>query len=348
MINYRDDLHRALEGMDLTPLRGKAMLITGATGLVGACLADMLLYADERFGLNLRLTGTCRDASRAAGRFDGMTLIERDAALPCEGLGRYDYVVHAASNAHPLVFSLDPVGTMMANVLGTRNLLEHQRATGGGRLLLISTGEIYGENPAVSDGFSEDDFGRIDPMNPRSCYPESKRAAETLCASYVSQYGLDAAAARLCYVYGPTVSPSNSRADAQFLRNALAGEDIVLKSAGSQIRSYCYVADAAAALLTILLRGQRGQAYNVASRESVCSIREYAETLAQLAGVRVTFDLPPEAERRGYSAVTRAVQNPSKLEALGWRARWTLREGLKSTLAALGRAPKNIETERLG
>ena len=110
--------------------------------------------------------------------------------------------MHAASNAHPSAFSADPVGTMRANLLGVMRLLEGLRA-GGRRLLFVSTGEIYGENPAVTGGFREDDFGRIDPMNPRSCYPESKRAAETLCASYASQYGLDCVVARLCYVYGP-------------------------------------------------------------------------------------------------------------------------------------------------
>ena len=161
-------------------------------------------------------------------------------------------------------------------------------------------------------------------MNPRSCYPESKRAAETLCASYVQQYGLDCVVARLCYVYGPTVVPGNTRADAQFLKKALAGEDIVLKSDGAQLRSYCYVADAVRGLLAVLLSGARGEAYNVAARGGAHTIREYAETLARLAGVRVAFDLPPEAERRGYSAVTRAVQNPAKLEGLGWSARVSL------------------------
>ena len=149
------------------------------------------------------------------------------------------------------------------------------------------------------------------------------------------QFGADAVVARLCYIYGPTIAPANSRADAQFLRRALAGEDIVMKSAGSQLRSYAYVADAVSALLTVLLRGETGRAYNVANRESTHTIREYAETLAKLAGVRVTFELPPEAERQGYSTVTRAVQNPARLEALGWKPFAPLEEGLRHTLDVL-------------
>ena len=167
-------------------------------------------------------------------------------------------------------------------------------------------------------------------MLPRACYPESKRAAETLCASYAAQYGVDALVARLCHVYGPTFTASNSRADAQFIRKALAGEDIVMKSTGSQVRSFCYVADAVNALLT-LLAGAKGQAYNVANRASVASIRQYAETLADIAGVKVVFDVPPEAEKAGYTKITRAVLNPAKLEGLGWTPRYDLRQGLEAT-----------------
>lgn len=335
---YRQDLAAVRAAApSLEPLRGRTVLITGATGLVGAFLTDALALASREEGLELKLVAVSRDAERARARFaewDSVRAISMDLTRPGK-LPEADFIVHAAANAHPAAFSADPVGTMLGNFEGVRALLEQLRAQGHGRLLFLSTGEIYGENPSILEGFSEGDFGKIDPMNPRSCYPESKRAAETLCASYVRQYAVDAVAARLCYTYGPTVTPGNSRADAQFLRRALAGEDVVLKSAGSQVRSYCYAADAAGALLSILLSGASGEAYNVANRGSVASIREYAETLARLAGVRVTFDLPTDAERQGYSVVTRAVQRPDKLEALGWRPRFSLEEGLEHTLKIL-------------
>ncbi len=337
---YVSDLSRELDGLSgLDALRDSTIMITGATGMVGAAVTDLLGLANDKLGLNLHILALCRNVERAKARFAHLSCVEPlacDLTKPLSDLPRADYILHAASNAHPMAFSADPVGTMQSNILGTMNLLSHLAATGGRRLLFVSTGEIYGENPAVKDGFSEDSFGRIDSMNPRSCYPESKRAAETMCASYVRQFGADAVVARLCYIYGPTIAPDNSRADAQFLRKAMAGENIMMKSEGLQMRSYCYVADAAAALLTILLRGECGQAYNVANRNSEHSIREYAYTLAELAGVEVVFDLPPEAERAGYSTVTRAIQNPAKLEALGWRAATVLKEGLKHTLEILG------------
>ena len=303
-------------------LRGKTIAVTGATGLIGGSFLRIL----SGLGLGLRLIGLCRSPEKL--RIPGVEAVQYDARA---GLPDFeaDFILHAASNAHPLAFSADPVGTMQANLLGTMRLLEKIR--GGGRLLLCSTGEIYGEAPAL-DAFSETSFGAVDPMRARACYPESKRAAETLCAAYHAQYGCDALVARLCYVYGPDITPENSRADAQFLRKARAREDIVLKSPGSQLRSYCYVADAVSALLTILLKGEAGQAYNVANPASVCSIREYAQTLADLAGVSLRFELPPEAEKQGYSTVSRAVLDPAKLMQLGWEGRYDLREGLWRTL----------------
>lgn len=336
---YLRDVDRAIQALpDVQKLRSARILITGATGLVGAFLTDCLLALSDQNALDLRLYALCRNAARAKERFgERVNAIVADVSEAI-ALPECDYIIHAASNAHPKAFSADPVGTMLANILGVRNLLEHLRAQGHGRLLFVSTGEIYGDNPAIRDGFSETDFGKIDSMNPRACYPESKRAAETLCASYLSQYRVDSVVARLCYVYGPTITNENSRADAQFLRNALSKTDIIMKSAGAQVRSYCYVADAARALITILSGGESGSAYNVANRAAVRSIREYAEALAKVAGVQVKFETPEDAEKRGYSTVSRAVQKPDRLEALGWKPLFSFEEGIEHTFRIIEEA----------
>ena len=330
---YLQDLENLCDRLgDVSRLKGARVLVTGVTGMIGSCMADALTVLNARQNLGMTLLGASRNPGRSAGRFPGVHLVAADLAAPDAQLPEADLIVHAASNAHPAAFSADPVGTMLGNIQGTHTLLEQLRRAGRGRLLFTSTGEIYGENPAITDGFSESDFGKVDSMNPRACYPEGKRASETLCASYARQYGVDAVVARLSYVYGPTLSDANTRADAQFLRKALSGQDIVLKSTGAQVRSYTYVTDAIAGLLTIALRGETGEAYNVASRMGTVSIREYAETLARLAGVNVVFDLPSEQERAGFSAVTRAVQKPDKLEALGWKPCVSFEEGLRRTL----------------
>ena len=331
---YEKSLAAATEGVKLD---GANILVTGATGLIGSFLVDALARMNGARGAKIDIYAAGRSEAGVRARFGTLAdapyfhYVPYDATKPVRLGFAPDIVVHAATSAHPMAYSTDPVGTMQANLLGAINLLEVLRAQGRGRFLMLSTGEVYGENPDLPEGFSETDHGWIDPMKPRACYPESKRAAETLCAAYAAQYGVDALVARLCHVYGPTFTPSNSRADAQFIRKALAGEDIVMKSTGSQVRSFCYVADAVRAILTLLEKGEAGQAYNVANRDSVASIRRYAGTLADIAGVRLTFDLPPEAERAGYTRITRAVLNPAKLEGLGWRPKYDLRAGLEQT-----------------
>lgn len=333
---YDGDLKAACAGLE-DVFAHKRFLITGATGLIGSFLVDALMHMDR--GVTVYAAGRSEAGMRA--RFGAIMddpdfhYVPYDAARPVDFGFDVDYIVHAACSAHPMAYSTDPVGIMKANVFGTMQLLEVLRTQPGARMIFLSTGETYGENPDLPEGFREGDHGWIDAMNPRSCYPESKRAAETLCACYAAQYGADAQVARLCHVYGPTLTATNSRADAQFLRNALSGQDIVMKSTGAQVRSWCYAADAVKAILTLLHRGERGGAVNVANRHSVHSIREYAQTLAEVGGVSLRFDLPPAVEQAGYTKITRAVLNPEKLEGLGWSAGYDLRTGLEHTYLCL-------------
>jgi nucleoside-diphosphate-sugar epimerase len=299
-------------------LSGKTVLVTGATGLIGAEVVSALSAA------GCEVISAVRDLSRAAGR-----AVLYDAERPLDFDFPVDYIVHAASGAHPLAYARDPAGVMRQNVYGTMNLLDYARDRGA-RFLFLSSGEVYGLSPAPEAGFPEAFAGELQTMDPRACYPESKRCAETMVASWAGQYGTDALVARLCHVYGPSISPANSRADAQFLRDALAGRDILMKSAGDQVRSFLYARDASRAILLLLERGEAGQAYNVAGR-FVHSIREYAQTLADVAGVRLRFENPDDVEKAGYSKVRRAVLNPSRIESLGFRAEYGLAKGLKET-----------------
>ena len=303
--------------MDLT---GKTVLITGATGLIGSQLVDSFTEAGAE------VISAVRNTSRAKGRY-----VQYDAAAPLGFDMPVDHIIHAACSAHPVAYSTDPAGVMRANLIGTMNLLDYACAHNA-RLIFLSSGEVYGNEPAAEAGFTETDIGRTDTMNARSCYPESKRAAETMVAAWAKQYGCDAVVARLCHVYGPSITPTNSRADAQFLRKALAGEDIIMKSAGTQVRSFMYVKDAAQAIMLLCEKAAAGEAYNVSNRSSVASIREYAGTLARIAGVKLTFENPDDIEAAGYSKVSRAVLDPAKLENLGFEARYSLEEGLKETL----------------
>lgn len=330
------DIRICEECVPLEELRGRRILIAGAGGLIGSALVSLLLALDRKPGLSIDVYALGRDKAALERRFSRYIGTEKfhieaaDVAEYAPADIRPDLIIHGASPASPVAYARTPVDVMRANFLGALRLLELARESGG-RLLFASSGEIYGSSDDPDAAFTEEACGFIDPMRVRSCYPESKRAAETLCAGYWAQFGVRAMAARLCYVYGPSIAESNTRADAQFLRDAVSGRDIVMKSRGTQVRSYCYVKDAAIALLSILLKGRPGQAYNVAAPASAASIREYAETLAEIAGVKVAFALPSEEEARGFTPVQRAVLDPGKLEALGWKAVYSLRDGLYDT-----------------
>lgn len=306
-------------------LKDKTFLITGANGLIGSYMIDYLTF------IGAKVYAMSRSLEKLKNRFfnnTNITFIEQDLTKPFIFNIPCDYVVHTASNCHPLSFSTDPVGTMKANLFGTMNLLDYIKQYGG-KFLYLSTGEIYGNN--IDHAFTENDLGIVDTKISRSCYPESKRAAETLCISYNAQYNINVNIARLCFVYGPTITDTNSRADAQFLRNAICGEDIVLKSKGEQKRTYCYVADAVSALLYILLYGDKNGFYNIANPNSIVSVKEYAEILAEIAGVELQFELPDAVEAKGYSKQADSILDSSKLQQLGWKPLYNFKEGIKHT-----------------
>lgn len=334
-------------GDDFIPgLLSKRILVTGAAGLVGSSLIDLLLEIDRTFGADMEIWALGRRKHALESRFSSylssalnLHVVEGDVGSITLPDIEPDYIVHAASPSHPLAYSQTPVEVMKANLMGTVNMLELAKDAGA-RLLFISSGEIYGTGGMGDHAFQERDYGYIEITDPRSCYPESKRAAETLCASYHAQYGADTVVARLCHVYGPAITDRNSRADAQFLRNVRNQEDIVMKSPGTQVRSFCYVKDAVAGLLYILLRGESGGAYNVANRHSVATVREYAEALALSAGVNIRDEFPSKVEAGGYSKVSRAVLDAGKLEGLGWRPEYSLEDGIADMLAEIRGKPK--------
>lgn len=314
-------------------LRNKNILITGASGLICSSFIDLLMRYNEQ-GTHISIYAMSRNEKYVHKRFEAywgnplFSFICHNVIEPFSLDIPFDYMVHGASNASPKRYATDPVGTMKSNLGGGSNLLELAKEKKA-RLLYISSGEVYGEGDG-SD-FTEDYSGYVDCLNPRACYPSSKRASETLCVSYKEQYGVDVVIARPCHIYGSDIE-RDDRAFAQFLRKAKAGEDILLKSDGSQVRSYCHVDDCASALLYILLRGINGKAYNIANRDSVLSIKELAELIAQTVGVKIMYDIPSNSESKGYSKVQRAVLDSSLLESLGWRPQISLKEGLRRVL----------------
>lgn len=334
MSSYKEDVLQIFE-QDLPwgKLSGANILVTGATGLIGGCLVETLMMNPKR---DYQVFASGRNEERARKRFkdyaddSAFHFVKYDVMKPLDSEVHFDYIVHAASNANPKFYATQPVEVMKANIDGVSNLIDYGINHGMKRFLYVSSGEVYGEG----DGrvFTEDYSGYVNCATPRACYPSSKRAAETLCVAYATEYGVDVVMARPCHIYGPHFTDQDNRVYAQFIRNVLRGENIVMKSTGEQFRSWCYVVDCVSALLHILLKGKCGEAYNIADGESNISIRELADTIAIIGGKEVVIDLPDADEKRGFNVVTKSVFSVEKLAILGWKPVNHIIQGITNTI----------------
>ena len=338
---YVEDLSIALShSIGIEQLGNKRVLITGATGTIGSFIADMLVLYNKNANANIRIYVVGRNIERLKERYSSFDVqpvitLEYDVNSPIQFDVPVDFVIHAAGNAHPAAFNSDPVGTIMGNIIGTYNLLEYMQNHAGKRLLYVSSGEVYGQGNLKLDEFQENYAGYLDISSPRSCYPSSKRVTENLCASYSKQYGLETVVVRPCHTYGPVITSTDNRANAQFIRNALNGENIIMKSAGSQIRSYNYIADCASAILTVLVYGTSGEAYNIANPNVKISIADLAKIIAKTAGKQVLFVDPNAVDLANRSPITKQVLNCKKIEALGWTSAYTVEKGITNTIRIL-------------
>ncbi|MBP3495886.1 MAG: NAD-dependent epimerase/dehydratase family protein [Clostridia bacterium] len=324
-------------------LKNSTIMISGAGGLIGSLVIDAIMYKNKQEGLNCTVLALGRSKERAKEKFssywelDTFSFIEQDINKPLdnEKTPKADYIVHLASNTHPLQYSTDPIGTINTNIIGTANLLEFASYSSSKRVLFASSNEIYGENRGDVELFDEHYCGYIDSNTLRAGYPESKRCGEAMCQAYIKQKGLDVVIARLTRSYGPTMLMSDSKAISQFIKKGIAGENIVLKSEGNQYYSYTYVSDAVCGLLTVLLNGECGQAYNIADQKSDIRLKDLAKIISDFSGTKVVFELPDETERAGYSTATVARLDGSKIRKIGWEAKYDIKSGLERTLSIL-------------
>jgi nucleoside-diphosphate-sugar epimerase len=346
---YMEDV-RYVAGLNLPweKLRKSSVMITGATGLIGSFLVDVLMYKNISEDMGCILYPVSRTEKRAKERFAGYldrpefkyrALDINDASGDWEDIvpegETLGYMIHLASNTHPVAYATDPIGTIYSNIIGTANLLNFADSHHTVRCAFASSNEIYGENRGDTELFDEDYCGYIASNTLRAGYPESKRCGETLCQAYIRQKGMDIVIPRFTRSYGPCMLMSDTKAISQFIRRGIAGEDIVLKSEGMQYYSYTYVADAVAGLLYVLLKGECGQAYNISDERSDIRLKDLAKLIADCAGKKVVFELPDELERAGYSTATIARLDGAKLKTLGFEARYGIEEGISRTIDIL-------------
>jgi nucleoside-diphosphate-sugar epimerase len=321
-------------------LAGKTVLVTGANGFLPAYLVESFLLANQKYGLGLKVLGLVRNAERAKKRFghhverNDLSFVVQDVTKPLSTDEKIHVIIHAASQASPKYYGVDPVGTLAANTLGTANMLEAARRNQVERFLYFSTSEVYGRDPGTVPT-EEKSYGYLDPTDVRSCYAEGKRAGETMCVSWKHQYGVPSVIVRPFHTYGPGMDLSDGRVFADFVNDVVNGRDIVMMSDGLAQRAFCYLADATLGFLTVLLRGAAGEAYNIGNDRAEISIVELAELLVGLfpdKGLRVVRKAA--APNSGYlpSQVMRNCPDIAKAKALGWEPTTSLEEGFSRTI----------------
>lgn len=318
-------------------------MLSGATGLIGSFLIDVILEKNINADLNCTVYALGRNEEKAKARFSKFAddphfvFIPYDVKLPLvrDDIDTVDYILHLASNTHPMLYSTDPIGTITTNIIGLQNLLDFAIEHHTTRFSFASSNEVYGENRGDVELFDEDYCGYINCNTLRAGYPESKRCGEALCQAYKVQKGLDVVVTRFTRSYGPTMIMSDTKAISQFIRKCITGEDIVLKSEGTQYYSYTYMADAVSGLLWILLAGESGEAYNIAEEHSDIMLKDLAAIIAGINGKKVVFEIPDAVETAGYSKATKARLNGQKLLELGWKPKYDIKSGMERTIRIL-------------
>jgi nucleoside-diphosphate-sugar epimerase len=331
---YIEDVNNAKDLPGLERLYGKRFLVTGATGMIGSHLIDVLMTLP---GVEVVAVGRSREkAEKRLGEYFSDTrfsFLEQDVKQPfCDSL-RVDYIVAGASNTHPVFYSTYPIDTIMTNVLGTKNALD-LAVRCGAEVLFTSSTEIYGESREEAP-FKEGDTGKLDLSKARSCYTEAKRVSEALCQSYISEHSVSVKIGRLSRVFGPTMLLNDSKASSQFLLKAVHNEDIVLKSEGNQFFSYTYVTDVVKAMLTLLLQGEVGVPYNVSVDACNIKLKDFAGICAAHSHRKVVFDLPDEVERKGYSVAQYSILDNAKIRSIGFVPHYTIEDAIHRTIDIL-------------
>ena len=304
-------------------LKNKMILITGATGLIGYTLVNALLYANKERALNLKVLALVRDKDRATERFkahidDASLSLIHGCVEELPRIGQaVDYIVHGASQTASKAFVLQPVETIMTALKGTANLLELAKEKAVSGMVYLSSMEVYG-HPKKGHKVTENEIGALTPLNVRNSYPISKIQCENLCYAYAKEYGMPVMTVRLTQTFGPGVNYNDGRVLAEFAKCVAEKRDIVLKTKGKTAHSYLYTADAVTAILTVLLKGAAGQAYNAANENTYCSIAEMAEKVAAQGGIKVRYEIEDET-KNGYPKPSYIELDTSLLQQLGWR-----------------------------
>lgn len=337
-----EDIGKLLESnLDFELLKNKTVLVTGATGLIGSFLIKALLKLNHEKNTNIHLCALVRDTAKAKTMFESaaeraeLELLEADILEELSYPGTIDYMIHGASVTDSASFVQKPVETIEVTLAGLKHVLELAKIKQVKSFVYLSSMEVYGVTDETLTSVTETDYGYLDPLEVRSSYSEGKRMAECLCCAYAKEYQMNIKIARLVQTFGAGVRYEDNRVFAQFARAVIEERDIVLHTKGETVRSYCYISDAAEGILYVLLKGENGQAYNVANTEATLSIYQMARMLAERytkTNVRIEES---DIQRFGYNPVVKMKMDISKIQTLGWRPSVGIEEAFERLIASM-------------
>jgi len=322
--------------------KNKTVFISGGAGLLPSYLVQSLLHANRLHNLKLKVICMSRSSESLHKRLGywlkdpSLKIIIHDVTRPIPiEIMPSDFVIHAASQASPKFYAIDPVGTLLTNTIGTQHLLEYAVRSKAERFMFFSSGEIYGAPLNPTEPITETSYGYLDPMNVRSCYAESKRIGETMSIAWGKQYGLDTVVVRPFHTYGPGMALDDGRVFADFVADVVAKRDIVVRGDGSEKRCFCYLADATIGFLSILLNGINSEAYNVANPSCEISMKNLAKLISNLfpnRNIKIRFEDSVTKKNYIKSPILKALPSIEKIKKLGWLPETSLEYGFTKTI----------------
>lgn len=323
-------------------LKNASVLITGATGMIATYITYTLLHLNEKKNYHIQIFALVRSEEKARQKFGDFVenpnfhLVVQDVTEEIKITDKIDYIIHAAGSASPHFIVNDPVGIIKANTIGTMNVMELAKKNKPKKVLYTSTREVYGKVDDDILEITEDTIGKLDQMDARSCYPESKKMGENIVKSYEIQYGIPFNNVRIAHSYGPGMNiHQDGRVMSDFIACVVDHKNIELNSDGTAKRAFCYINDCITAIFMILLNGKNGESYNIANETEEIAIKEVALMLTNLfkeENLKVTYLDSTKVNREGYSKIARVKLSTKKLENLGWKPQVKLEEGLKRTV----------------
>ena len=335
-----EDVQRFAENFELWEhLRNMTFLVTGATGLIGTVMVKCLLELNRQKGLGIKVIAVVRSLEKAQKVFTEEAAQIKFYLLGLTDIGgdsisdHVDYVVHLASPTASRYFVEHPVETLRTAVEGTTAVLEYAKEAKVESVVYASSLETYGSNH-TDEWLNEDFQGYVNPMEVRSSYNIGKRTCECLCHAYAEEYGVNVTIARMTQTFGAGVEYNDGRVFAQFARKAIEGLNIELHTAGETKRMYCYTTDAVSAMLYLLVKGEKGEAYNIANKDSYISIRDMAQLVRDEFNPNIEVVITPK-EGQGYAPETKLRLETGKIESLGWKPKYGLKEMFERLIASM-------------